>query len=85
MKLSSKEIKFQSKNKLHSDAITSSLWAAQETIITGSLDHSIKYFDLEKLTDYRTLSCRNNAVTTLNYIKKDVIISGHEDGYIKYF
>jgi ribosome biogenesis protein YTM1 len=77
-----KELKPFNKNKLHHDKISEIIWQKPESLITGSFDHSIKVFDIEKSQESASFLCRDTAVTGLGILGK-TLISGHEDGYIK--
>jgi len=72
----------QTANEIHLDEITKLIWARSETIITGSQDHTIKLFDTVKMRESMSFDCKDNAVTALTH-HDNIIISGHEDAYIK--
>jgi len=72
----------QSSSEIHLDEITKLVWARSETIITGSQDHTIKLFDTVKMRETMSFDCKDNVVTALSH-HDNIIISGHEDAYIK--
>ncbi len=78
-----KELKPLFRTKLHNDNISKILWEKPESLITGSFDHSIKVFDIEKTSEKATFQCRDAAVTSLYGLNNKLFVSGHEDGYIK--
>jgi len=82
VKLAVRKLAPMSRNTIHFDAISSCIWAQDNKIITGSYDHTIKLFDSEKLYETQTINCKDSAVTGLSYAN-NLIISGHEDAYIK--
>ena len=82
VKLSAIEINASSKSKIHNDNISKVVWASTNRIISGSYDHSIKIFDVEKLNEVKTFACKDSIVSSLLY-QNSFILSGHEDGYIK--
>ena len=78
-----KELKPFNKIKLHADRISEIIWEKPETLLTGSFDHSMKVFDIEKQQETSNLVCRDTPVTAMGILGKNSIISGHEDGYLK--
>jgi len=69
--------------KIHSDTINCVNWASIETIVTGSKDHHIKLFDVNKKLETQVLSLRDSVCSALD-VKNDIIINGLENGLIKY-
>lgn len=78
-----KEMKPNHKTQIHHDNLSRIVWLQPETLITGSMDHNIKLFDVEKTLDFETFNCRDTAITALTAMNTKTIISGHEDGYLR--
>ncbi len=58
-------------------------WAKNDVIVTGSYDHTMKLFDVEKNYDFHSINLKDSVVTSLDY-RNDRILAGQEDGYVKY-
>ncbi|KRX01534.1 WD40-repeat-containing domain [Pseudocohnilembus persalinus] len=74
----------QQSKALHHDNISRCLWKNQNQIYTSSFDHSIKLYDTTKVAQVQSIATKDSAVTTFNF-DQDLVISGHEDSYIKTF
>lgn len=52
--------------------------------ITGSLDHSIAFFNAKKGELIKQYFAKDSVITDLHYFASDkTIITSHEDGYLK--
>lgn len=82
VKLSSSAIEPRTSSTLHLDAITKAVWAKPQSIVTGSLDHTIKFYDTVELTESISVNCKENVPTALSY-QGNLLLAGQEDGIIK--
>lgn len=69
---------------MHNEAITKIVWCQPELILSGSYDHSIKFFDLSKLESLNQISCKDSTPISLDFMN-NLIMAGFEDGNIKLF
>jgi len=82
LKSSEKELEASSSTRIHSEAISKLIWIRPETILSGSQDHSIKFYDVNQNKEYFHINCKDNVVSGLTY-HDNIIVSSHEDGFIK--
>lgn len=82
VKLSSVQLEPRSSSTLHLDAITQTIWTKPQSILTGSLDHTIKFYDTDQLNEALSINCKENIPSCLDY-QTNLILSGQEDGMLK--
>jgi WD domain, G-beta repeat len=74
------------KKDAHFDSITSIEWISADRFATGSLDHSFRIFECERLTETFHVNLKDFSATSLAYSgKTGQFLVGHEDGYIRQF
>lgn len=68
--------------KLHDDSINSVCWIDNNTVVTGSSDHSLKLVDVEKLEGIQTIKTKDSITTSIDYCH-NTLLTSHEDGFIR--
>eukprot|EP01017_Pseudomicrothorax_dubius_P035253 TRINITY_DN4910_c0_g1_i2.p1 TRINITY_DN4910_c0_g1~~TRINITY_DN4910_c0_g1_i2.p1 ORF type:complete len:493 (+),score=123.99 TRINITY_DN4910_c0_g1_i2:99-1481(+) len=83
VKLSLNELRpAQELRSVHTECLSQLIWRDQKTIITGSHDHTVKFFDADKLAESQTIKCGDNIVSALAATNQ-MLLTGHEDAYIR--
>lgn len=70
-------------NIFHENEILQVIWFEEHSVVTGSLDHFMKIIDVQKMKEVSRIDCKDNVPTSLA-MKGNILISGHEDSYMKY-
>jgi WD40 repeat protein len=79
-----KPIDLLSEQVLHNDRVTCVQWSETDLILSGSFDHTIKLFDVPKKTEKSAFNLKDSVCTALDK-RNNTILSGLENGLIKYF
>merc|ERR1739848_408149 len=67
---------------VYRDCVTSLRWLSAEALISGSYDHTVRVTDLEKGEQRSMIDFESNVVSAVAAYG-DVIVTGHDDAYIR--
>ena len=71
------------KCKVSEQPISRVRWTEPETLVVGQLGHAISLFDVVSKKTKQILTTRDSAVMSVDALSSQLILSGHEDGFVR--